>query len=193
MLTVPASFIPPCCPIPAKAVPTGDAWLHEVKFDGYRVQIHKAGRNVTIFSRNGHVFTQRFETIAYMLRELPARAAIIDGEIVANARNGVPDFARLHLHHGSADGLHLWCFDLLGLNGKDWREHALEKRQDRLRALLACFDCPADRASEAFTDGSKLLRAAEHETGGRREQAPQCPLSLRRKPRLGEGQDCGLA
>ena len=93
MLTVSASFIPPCCPIPAKAVPIGNAWQHEVKFDGYRVQVHKTGKDVAIYSGNGHVFTPRFETIAYLLREVGG----LDGEIVASDRRGVPKFARLHL------------------------------------------------------------------------------------------------
>ena len=47
-------FIPPCSKIRAKAVPAGDSWVHEVKFDGYRVQAHKAGSRVIIYSRNGH-------------------------------------------------------------------------------------------------------------------------------------------
>ena len=49
-------FIQPCSPIRAKEVPAGDGWLHEVKFDGYRVQAHKAGSRVVIYSRNGHDF-----------------------------------------------------------------------------------------------------------------------------------------
>jgi bifunctional non-homologous end joining protein LigD len=53
-------FIQPCSPIRAKEVPAGDAWLHEVKFDGYRVQAHKVGSQVVIYSRNGHDFTERF-------------------------------------------------------------------------------------------------------------------------------------
>jgi bifunctional non-homologous end joining protein LigD len=69
-------FIPPCIPIPAKKVPAGEAWVHEVKFDGYRVQLHKAGRDVVIYSRNGHGFTDRFTTIAMLLRELPAKTAV---------------------------------------------------------------------------------------------------------------------
>ena len=44
-------FIEPCSPVSAKAIPRGPDWLHEVKFDGYRVQIHKAGKDVAIFSR----------------------------------------------------------------------------------------------------------------------------------------------
>jgi bifunctional non-homologous end joining protein LigD len=97
-------FIPPCCPVPAKAVPVGDGWQHEVKFDGYRVQVHKSGKDVVIYSRKGHVFTPRFEAIAYMLRELPAQSAVIDGEIVASDRRGVPNFARLHLRSGRPMG-----------------------------------------------------------------------------------------
>jgi len=77
-------FIPPCSPIRAKEVPTGDGWLHEVKFDGYRVQVHKLGSRVTIYSRNGHDFTERFPSIAQLLHELPAKAAVLNGEVVAS-------------------------------------------------------------------------------------------------------------
>ena len=49
-------------------------WLHEVKFDGYRIQVHKAGRDVTLLSRNGHAFTGRFPEIAFLLGALPAKA-----------------------------------------------------------------------------------------------------------------------
>ena len=56
-------FIPPCSPIRVKEVPAGDGWLHEVKFDGYRVQAHKVGSRVVIYSRNGHDFTERFTSV----------------------------------------------------------------------------------------------------------------------------------
>ena len=56
-------FIPPCSPIRAKEVPAGDGWLHEVKFDGYRVQAHKVGSRVVIYGRNGHDFTERFTSV----------------------------------------------------------------------------------------------------------------------------------
>ena len=57
--------------------------------------------------------------------------------------------------------LHLWAFDLLALNGRDWRPYGLEKRQDRLDALLIRFDCPAVLMSKSFNDGQALLRIAE--------------------------------
>jgi bifunctional non-homologous end joining protein LigD len=155
-------------------VPTGADWLHEVKFDGYRVQIHKAGKDVVIFSRNGHEFTTRFDTIAYLLHGLPAKTAILDGEIVASSAAGVPDFAKLHRR--ATDSLHLWCFDLLAINGRDWRPYGLEKRQDRLDALLTRFDCPAVLMSKSFDDGAGLLRIAEkHKLEGvvsKRREAP---------------------
>jgi len=106
-------FIQPCSPISAKAIPAGDDWLHEVKFDGYRVQAHKAGRDVEIFSRNGHDFTARFQPIAIMLAELPARSAVLDGEIVASDAAGVPDFRALHRRKVGPGDVSLWLFDLL--------------------------------------------------------------------------------
>ena len=72
-------FIPPCSPVTAKSVPTGPEWLHEVKFDGYRVQAHKVGSRAVVYSRNRHDFTERFPSIAELLRGLPAKAAVLDG------------------------------------------------------------------------------------------------------------------
>jgi bifunctional non-homologous end joining protein LigD len=153
-------FIEPCSPVLAKAIPVGADWLHEVKFDGYRVQVHKAGRDVEIYSRNGHDFTARFLAIAIMLAELPARSAVLDGEIVASDAAGLPDFAALHRRR-VGDGLTLWLFDLLMLNGRDLRDKPLHRRRTRLRALVQGLDCPAVLASETFTDGEALMRAVE--------------------------------
>jgi bifunctional non-homologous end joining protein LigD len=76
-------FIQPCSPVTAKSVPAGDGWLHEVKFDGYRAQVHKVGSRVIIYSRSGLDFTERFPSIA-QLHELPAKSAVLDGEVVAS-------------------------------------------------------------------------------------------------------------
>jgi len=56
---------PPCSPIRATAVPFGDGWMHEVKFDGYRVQVHKVCSRMIAYSRNGHNFTERFPSVAW--------------------------------------------------------------------------------------------------------------------------------
>jgi bifunctional non-homologous end joining protein LigD len=87
---------------------------------------------------------------------------VLDGEIVANNRDGAPDFRRLHSRSAEPGGLHLWVFDVLTLNGKDVREQSLMKRKERLHGLLARFDCPVVSTSEVFEDGAKLHAAAEH-------------------------------
>jgi bifunctional non-homologous end joining protein LigD len=76
--------------------PAGDAWLHEVKFDGYRCQLHKAGDDIVIFSKNGREFTNRFPGIRDSALTLPCKSAVIDGEVVACKEDGTPDFRALH-------------------------------------------------------------------------------------------------
>ena len=145
----------------AKNVPAGDGWLHEVKFDGYRVQVHKVGSRLIIYNRNGHDFTERFPSIAQLLHELPVKAAVLDGEVVASDTDGRPNFARLHVRWARPGAIHLWAFDLLAFNGRDLRPQPLVKRQARLQVLLERFGCPAVSLSEPFEDGMSLLRVAE--------------------------------
>jgi bifunctional non-homologous end joining protein LigD len=96
--------------------------VHEVKFDGYRVQAHKVGSHVVIYSR-----------IAQLLHELPTKAAVLDGEVVASDADGRPNFARLHERWTRPGTIHLWAFDLLAVNGRDLRLQPLLKRQDACR------------------------------------------------------------
>jgi bifunctional non-homologous end joining protein LigD len=154
-------FIQPCHPQRAKTVPAGDDWQHEIKFDGFRVQIHKLGNEVEIYSRNGARFSKRFPRLVDVLRELPVKSAILDGEIVASDAAGMPDFWRLFLRSAKPAELHVWAFDLLAMNRKDLRKWSLEARQARLQALMSRFDCPAVLASEPFKDGQALLEVAE--------------------------------
>jgi len=151
-------FIQPCSPIPAEAVPIGDGWVHELKFDGYRVQAHKLGSNVRLYSRNGHDFTERFPSVAQLLLELPVKAAVLDGEVVASDAEGRPNFARLHVRWTRPHTIHLWAFDLLALHRRDLRPQPVVKRQACLQALLKRIGCPAISLSE---DGVALLGAAE--------------------------------
>jgi bifunctional non-homologous end joining protein LigD len=68
---------------------------------------------VVIYSRNGHDFTERFPSIAQLLHELPAKAAVLDGEVVASNADGSPNFARLHVRWARPGAIRLWAFDLL--------------------------------------------------------------------------------
>jgi ATP-dependent DNA ligase len=83
---VPRIFIQPALTTTRRSPPSGDAWLHEVKFDGYRCQLHKAAQEAVIVSKNGYDFTQRFPNIRAALLTLPCRSAVIDGEVVASNR-----------------------------------------------------------------------------------------------------------
>ena len=135
--------------------------MHEVKFDGYRVQLHKAGKDVVIFSRNGADFTSRWPAIAYALQHLPAKSAIIDAEVVAFNAKGMPDFAALHRRRAKPEVFCAWAFDLLELNGKDQRPQPLSARRAKLAKLLKRFDNSFLRFSEGFTDADKLLAECE--------------------------------
>jgi bifunctional non-homologous end joining protein LigD len=153
-------FIPPASPRRRDRPPVSDRWIHEVKFDGYRIQVHKAGRDVTLLSRNGHHFTGRFPDIAFVLRALPAKAAIIEAELVGRSSTGIPDFRRLHASAATSDELCLWAFDLLHLNGKDLLDQPLVKRRAKLQALIERHDHPTILFSSAFDDDPLRLLAA---------------------------------
>jgi bifunctional non-homologous end joining protein LigD len=75
-----SAFIPPCIPTLRDRLPKGEGWLFEVKFDGYRVQVHKAGDRITLYTRNGADWTSRFPLLAADLTSLPWALAIIDAE-----------------------------------------------------------------------------------------------------------------
>ena len=68
-------FIPPCAPVLSEASPTGTEWLHEVKFDGWRIQLQKNGRRVALYTKNGHDFSRVFRHLAKTLAALPVRSA----------------------------------------------------------------------------------------------------------------------
>ena len=104
-------FIPPSVPKRAAAPPLGNDWLHEVKFDGFRVQVHIVGGRATMFSRNGNDLTKRFSALRPVLSEVADNNAIIDAELVSCGKDGQPDFVDLMKRAGKAN-LCLWAFDL---------------------------------------------------------------------------------
>ena len=83
-------------------MPTGPGWLHEVKYDGYRIIARKAGDDITLFSRSGLDWTVRFPAIAKALLTFPATSALIDGEAAFVLPSGITDFKSLQEHIDSA-------------------------------------------------------------------------------------------
>jgi bifunctional non-homologous end joining protein LigD len=147
-------FIPPCNPTLRDRLPKGGGWLYEVKFDGYRMQVHKAAAHTTLFTRNGADWTGRFPHLVADLTSLPCASAIIDGELVH-----VDGFEELHrrVHKRAENDLVLWAFDLMHLNGNDLRAVALADRKRRLGHLIERAGIACLRHSEAFEDGERLL------------------------------------
>ncbi len=116
------------------------------------------GDEVVVFSRNGHDFAHRFPEIRDSIRCLPVESAVIDAEVTACDRNGMPDFRALMA--GAQHGLCAWCFDLMEIAVKDLRSRALLERRLYLRHLLAKADDDCLRYSEEFEDAERLLATA---------------------------------
>ena len=87
-MALPLGFVPPCLPTKAPQPPTGDAWLHEIKHDGFRVVARKDGDRVRLYSRPGNDLTYRFALIVEALARLRSRSCIIDGEAVSCGDDG---------------------------------------------------------------------------------------------------------
>ena len=113
---MPFRFIEPCHPKTSDSPPTGDGWLHEIKWDGYRAQAHARAGEARIYTRNGNDWTRQFAPIARAVAQLAARSAIMDGEAVVLNEDGRSDFGALR---GELDGkssrLRYVVFDLLHL------------------------------------------------------------------------------
>jgi bifunctional non-homologous end joining protein LigD len=148
-------FIPPALATLRASTPDGGRWQYELKFDGYRAQLHKAAGTATVFGKNGGDLTSRFPTIVTALLALPVRSCIIDGELIAAGAEGQPDF--LALLHGRHVPVCVYAFDLLELQGRDLRELPLEQRRAQLKRLLNRSKSNLIRFSDSFPDPIVLL------------------------------------
>jgi bifunctional non-homologous end joining protein LigD len=142
--------------------PSADGWIHEIKFDGYRVQMRVESGAVTLKTRKGLDWTAKWPAIAASASALPD--CIVDGEICALDENGAPDFAALQaaLSEGKTNDLVFFAFDLLFAGNEDVRELPLTERKERLEGLLSnAGDDPRLRFVEHFeTGGDAVLKSA---------------------------------
>ncbi len=161
------TFIPPQLCETRNRPPAGSNWIHEIKFDGYRIQMRVDDGKVTLRTRKGLDWTQKFPAIAESAARLPS--GIIDGEICALDESGAPDFAALQaaLSEGKTDALVFFAFDLLFKGSEDLRQIPLSGRKQRLDQLLA------------GADQDPLIRYVAHfKTGGDAVLRSACRLSL---------------
>lgn len=143
-------------PTLARSPPSGDGWLHEVKFDGFRIQAHVDAGDVVLYSKRGADFTRRFRPLREVLAALPLRSTIIDAELVACDGDGMPCFRTL-MQHGARAPLSLVCFDLLAVDGASLASLPVEERRRRLAPIVASAGSLHLQFSDAFSDPEALL------------------------------------
>ncbi|WP_057978009.1 MULTISPECIES: non-homologous end-joining DNA ligase [Pseudomonas] len=132
--------------------PSGDDWLYEIKFYGYRLMVRINEGHVTLFTKNGFDWTERMPLLARELLALPVRSAWIDGEVIVQDEDGRPLFASLQsaFSSGKTDSLCLFAFDLMFENGRDLRSLPIEQRRSRLSKLLNRVDLERVRLSHTL-------------------------------------------
>jgi len=136
--TLPA-FVEPCLATLVDKAPDGEAWVHEIKFDGYRLQARLDKGKVKLLTRRGLDWTKKFSDICKAIAKLPAKTALIDGEVVVEGEDGISSFSLLQeaLKSGDQERMAFYAFDLLHLDGTDLRPLPLTTRKAALAKLLA--------------------------------------------------------
>jgi bifunctional non-homologous end joining protein LigD len=152
-------FIEPALATAIDKVPSGERWIHEIKFDGYRVQAHLANNEIKVYTRRGNDWTKRFKKIADDVWHISAGSAIIDGEVVVPATDGTTDFSVLQNElKGRSTKIVMVAFDLLYLNGYDLQKLPLFERKAHLKKLVAGTDI---QFSDSFEiDGQQMFMHA---------------------------------
>jgi bifunctional non-homologous end joining protein LigD len=154
-------FIEPCLAVPAEKPPDGDNWLHEIKFDGYRLVALVKGKGARLFTRSGLDWTERFPGIAEAFADFPAKSAIVDGEAVVEDENGVSSFAALQdalSERKAASAAVFYAFDILYLDGYSLREAALDNRKKALAQLIgATRRAPMRYSDHVIGSGQSML------------------------------------
>jgi bifunctional non-homologous end joining protein LigD len=131
-------FVPPSLALLRASAPQDAAWVHEIKFDGYRIQARLDRGEVQLLTRKGLDWTERFPNVAAAVAKLPARTALIDGEVVVENEEGVSSFSALQaaLKDSERDRFIYYVFDLLHVDGRDLRELPLVQRKAELARLV---------------------------------------------------------
>ncbi len=155
------AFVPPQLARNVDRPPAGEGWAHEIKFDGYRLQLRVDGGACRVLTRTGLDWTHRFKELAVEAARLPP--GLYDGEAVMLDAEGAPDFAGLQaaLQDGRTGEIVFYAFDLLFTGGDDLRELPLAQRKARLHPLVDAAATPHLRYVEHFeTGGDAVLSSA---------------------------------
>lgn len=130
------SAFEPCIPTRATKVPDRPEWLHEVKYDGYRLIVQREGKRVRLFTRNGHDWSDKYPLIVEAALRNRYSSFVIDGEAVLLGVDGRPDFDGLHSRRHN-DEVQFYAFDCLVADSEDVRKLPLTMRKTSLSRLFA--------------------------------------------------------
>jgi bifunctional non-homologous end joining protein LigD len=125
-----------CLPTSSKAVPAGPEWLHEIKYDGFRLRVERAGDRVRLITKGGYDWTKKYPWIVEAALKNRIKHFVLDGEAVILGVDGVSDFNALHSNKHN-DEVQLVAFDVLAMDGADLRKLPLSMRKANLARLLA--------------------------------------------------------
>ncbi len=125
-----------CIPTRSTSVPATPDWLHEIKYDGYRLRLERDGDRVRLITKGGYNWTSRYPWIVEAALKNRVKRFVIDGEAVVLGVDGVADFNALHSRRHD-DEVQLYAFDILALDGEDLRSLPLSLRKNNLARLLA--------------------------------------------------------
>ncbi|HEY7748789.1 MAG TPA: DNA ligase D [Aestuariivirgaceae bacterium] len=162
-------FVEPSLAVLKEQPPNGKKWIHEIKFDGYRIQARIDGSRLQLLTRKGLDWTKRFPAVSRALKEVPLGSALIDGEVIVQDERGLSSFSGLQtdLKSGRHDRMAYFVFDLLYCEGVDIRGVDLAERRKVLRDVLEAL--PAD----------SIVKFSDHLEGdGKEVLAHACKLGL---------------
>jgi bifunctional non-homologous end joining protein LigD len=149
-----------CLPTKSTTVPSGPDWLHEIKYDGYRLRLERNGDRVRLITRGGYDWTKRFPSIVDAAQKIRQKQFVLDGEAVVLGVDGISDFHALHSGKHNKE-VQLCAFDILVEGDDDLRQLPLSMRKANLERLLprrreGIFVNPFERGEV----GPDLFRAA---------------------------------
>jgi bifunctional non-homologous end joining protein LigD len=153
-------FVPLSLATLYERAPSGLNWLHEIKFDGYRMEARLDGGKVRLLTRKEQDWTHRFKPVAEAVAALPAKTALLDGEIVVEDDNGVSNFSLLqtNLKDSRTDRFVYYVFDLMHLDGRDLCGEPLSSRKAELARLFkGAGKDGVIRHTEHFDEGGPLI------------------------------------
>jgi bifunctional non-homologous end joining protein LigD len=155
-------FVPPSLATLRATAPSGEGWVHEIKFDGYRIQVRLDHGDVQLRTRKGLDWTSKFPNIAAAVAKLPAETTLIDGEVVVEDEKGASSFAGLQaaLKAGDRERFVYCVFDLLHLDGRDLAGLPLIERKAELERLVGTGRERIKYSAHFEDDGAVVLRRA---------------------------------